>query len=355
MKRGKQLRAKNLRAPLCALLLLCPSALWSASSLPCGEESPAGSTRSGRIGVLSVNLHEVEDSNLILGNLRQAGDLDRADLILLQEVIRPGRDRPGVADRMAESLGMQVFFAPAFGWHKGSVQGLAILSRYPILERHVISLPEFNLRWRSRHRIALGALVETPAGRIYVYNVHLDTRLNLDQRLLQLRPVVAEASRAEGPVLVGGDFNTNPFGWFQHTIPLLFGPGQPVGVQQYMNGLGFKSAFPRKTVTSRWLRMQLDWIFLRGLRVESAADRPMKFSDHYAIYGCLDLPPGGTPQHPALEEPQQIHHDQANKPAEGSYRTYLAFDVIERWIRQRSALAHILGEQVFVHGLGEVR
>lgn len=330
-RKGKR---QSLLASLVTLVLACPSALWSASSLLCGQEAPPRLSRAGRIGVVSLNLHEVEDNNLILGNLRQAGDLDRVDLMLLQEVIRSARDKPGVADRMAQSLGMHIFFAPSFVWRKGSVQGLAILSRYPILEPHVIPLPQFNLRWKSRHRIALAAVVETPAGRIHVYDVHLDTRLNLNQRLKQLRPVVAEASGARGAVLVGGDFNTNPFGWFQHTIPLLLGAHQPVGVQQYLARSGFESAFPRGTVTSRWLWMQLDWIFVRDLRVRSVSNRATGFSDHHAIYGCLDLPPEGTPEaSPALEHPQQIHHDPPNKPAQGVDRTYLPLNIIEGRIR----------------------
>lgn len=283
-------KRRGLLASLVALELVWPFALWLGSSLPCGEESLARLSRGVRIDVLSLNLHEVEDNNLILENFRQAGDLDRIDLVLLQEVISPSGNKPGVADRLAQSLGMQVFFAPAFGWRKGSVQGLAILSRYPILEPHVIPLPQFNLGWRSRHRIALAAMIATPAGGIHVYNVHLDTRLNLNQRLEQLRPVVVEASRVKGAVLVGGDFNTNPFGWFQHTIPLLPARDQRIGMQRYLARSGFESVFVRRTVTSRWLRMQLDWIFVRDLRVHSTSNRAIRFSDHHAIYSCLDLP-----------------------------------------------------------------
>ncbi len=296
-------KRKGPPASLVALLLVFPPALCSAGTVACREEFPAPPPRACGIGIVSLNLHEVQDSDVILGNLRRVGDLSSASLILLQEVVHPGGGKLGVADRLAQSLDMQVFFAPAFNWRKGSVQGLAILSRYPILERRVLQLPQFNLRWRSRHRIALRAVVDTPPGRIRIYNVHLDTRLNLDQRIVQLTPVVEDASTAEGAIIVAGDFNTNPYRWLQHTIPLLFGPDQPSGIQQYLARFGFESAFPRKTITSRWLRMQLDWIFLRGLLVESVAYRPMKFSDHYAIYSRLDLPLRETPRHPPLEGP----------------------------------------------------
>ncbi len=267
-----------------ALLLSYAPCLLSA----CCPQNALGDVRVDcKLRVLSLNLHGVRDSNAILRALREAGAFDQADLMLFQEVGLPLGSQPAVVDRLAQSLGMQAFFASTFSLRNGDREGLAVLSRYPIVERRVISLRRYNLRWKSRIRIALALEVDTPAGRIRVYNLHLDTRLNLKDRLAQLKPVAEEAAAAPEPVLVGGDFNTNPYRWFQHTLPLLVAPDQGSGVVKYMKRLGFSSVLPRKTPTSDWLRMQLDWIFLRDLRADRVDVRPIKFSDHHVLYACL--------------------------------------------------------------------
>jgi endonuclease/exonuclease/phosphatase family metal-dependent hydrolase len=195
-------------------------------------------------------------------------------------------------------LGMQIAFAPGFVLRSGEQEGLAVLSRYPIVQSRVIALQHNDLLWKSRRRVALAVTVETPAGRVRVYNLHLDTRVNLKARLEQLRPVAEEAAAAPGPVLVGGDLNTNPYRWVEHTLPVVVAPDQGAGVLRYMNTLGYASVFPRKTPTSRWLRMQLDWLFLRNLEAGPVAVQPISFSDHHALCACLQLAsaaPGTSP------------------------------------------------------------
>jgi endonuclease/exonuclease/phosphatase family metal-dependent hydrolase len=240
--------------------------------------------------VLSLNLQGTRDSQAILAALRKAG-LEGAGVMLFQEVIRPRDGALGAVDEVAQSLGMQVAFAPGFALRNGDQEGLAVLSRYPMVEDRIIPLPRYNLLWKSRQRVALAVLIETPAGPLQVYDVHLDTRINLKARLAQLRPIAEEAGRHSGLVLLGGDFNTNPFRWGAHTLPLVVAPDQGVGVLKFMEGLGFSSAFARGKATSDFLRMQLDWFFLRNLRVGPAAIEPIPFSDHHALYACLQSVP----------------------------------------------------------------
>jgi endonuclease/exonuclease/phosphatase family metal-dependent hydrolase len=182
---------------------------------------------------------------------------------------------------------MQIAFAPAFELGSGEQEGLAVLSRYPIVETRAIPLHHNDLLWKSRRRVALAVTLQIPRGQLRIYNLHLDTRVNLKTRLEQLRPIVEEAAAAPGPVLVGGDLNTNPYRWVEHTLPVVVAPDQGTGVLRYMNELGYASAFPRKTPTSRWFRMQLDWLFLRNLEAGPVAIQPIFFSDHRALRACL--------------------------------------------------------------------
>lgn len=241
------------------------------------------------ISALSLNLHGTRDGHAILTALRQAGGFERADVMLFQEVVRPRQGGGGAVDDVARVLGMQIAFAPGFVLRRGEEEGLAVLSRFPIVQSRVIALQHNDLLWKSRRRVALAVTVETPAGQLRVYNLHLDTRVNLRARLEQLRPVAEEAASAPGPVLVGGDLNTNPYRWVGHTLPVVVARDQGAGVLRYMNTLGYASVFPRKTPTSRWFRMQLDWLFLRNLEGGPVAVQPISFSDHHALCACLQL------------------------------------------------------------------
>ncbi len=238
------------------------------------------------MSALSLNLHGTRDAKALLTALRQAGGFDQTDVMLFQEVQRPQHGE-GALDKVARLLGMQIAFAPEFTLHDGAIEGLAVLSRYPILESRVIALQHNELFWKSRQRVALAVSVQTPAGEMRVYNLHLDTRVNLKARLKQLQPVAEEASAYDGPVLLGGDLNTNPYRWVAHTLPLVIAPDQGSGVLRYMNALGYASALPRKTPTSHWFRMQLDWLFVRNLTARSVAVRSVFFSDHYAVHASL--------------------------------------------------------------------
>lgn len=241
------------------------------------------------VSALSLNLHGTRDGQAILAALRKAGGLEHADVMLFQEVVRPRQGRGGAVDEVARVLEMQIAFAPGFELRSGEQEGLAVLSRYPIVETHVIALQHNDLLWKSRRRVALAVTLQAPAGQIRVYNLHLDTRVNLKARLEQLRPVAEEAAAVSGPVLVGGDLNTNPYRWVEHTLPVVVAPDQGVGMLRYMNGLGYTSVFPRRTPTSRWFRMQLDWLFLRNLEAGPVVVQPVFFSDHHALCACLRI------------------------------------------------------------------
>jgi endonuclease/exonuclease/phosphatase family metal-dependent hydrolase len=135
------------------------------------------------------------------------------DVVCMQEV-RPldGASGRTTADVLAERLAMHARYAVATD-HAGRQEGLAILSRTPLLEARELVLPEAR---PGDTRILLSGLVPTAGAPIWVHTTHLHYRL--DDGLAREHQVVAidAAIRALGreptsaPQLLCGDFNATP-------------------------------------------------------------------------------------------------------------------------------------------------
>ncbi len=235
----------------------------------------------GGLTVMSLNLAKETDASRILNDLHRMPGLDRVDVLLFQEAAHSEAARDGVAGAVARTLGMKVVFAPeAPGVYD---RGLAILSRYPIHDAQVRRLEVFNMRFHNRARFALAATLDTPQGPMRVWNLHLDTRINAEQRLRQLGPVVEEASREAGPQLIGGDFNTNDFYWLGNVVPVPLLGRQGEAGRRFMAAHGFQAPLQRDRVTFARFGMHLDWIFVKGLAARGASVEEMPFSDHHAV------------------------------------------------------------------------
>jgi endonuclease/exonuclease/phosphatase family metal-dependent hydrolase len=243
--------------------------------------------------VVSLNLAMREDVERILSDLQALGSTGGADLVLLQEVVQPERGT-SVARRIGERFGLDSMYREAFTLDDGRSVGLAILSRYPWHDVRVVALKRFDLNFRSRTRIALVAAVDTPTGRVQVCNLHLDSRINLGQRLEQVAGVAREVGAFDGLAVVAGDFNTNNFRWLFHTVPLPFIDHQASGLRRFMEDRGFRSAFNGPGATHDALGMQLDWVFIRGFDAAAASIHPVGVSDHHAL--VVSLVPNTTLQ-----------------------------------------------------------
>src|SRR5262245_24497174 len=86
------------------------------------------------------------------------------DIVTLQEVRQVPGAVPNQAETLAQKLDMHFYFEPATPWGGGE-EGLAILSRHPIVERRAHELP---YALPAERRLLVGAVVETPAGRLDV-------------------------------------------------------------------------------------------------------------------------------------------------------------------------------------------
>lgn len=144
------------------------------------------------------------------------------DAIGMQEV-RPldGKQGPTTADHLAERLGLHVAHGVSLRWEKDQLrpgmdegqEGLAILSRHPILEHRVLQLPEAR---PTEARILLSARLHTPAGPIWFHTTHLHYRLDdgvarerqVEALDAEIRALGREAT--DPPQVLCGDFNATP-------------------------------------------------------------------------------------------------------------------------------------------------
>jgi endonuclease/exonuclease/phosphatase family metal-dependent hydrolase len=240
------------------------------------------------ITILSANLwHDWPRHRNTIGRLEYFARLveaQRADIILLQEVMR----RPGLwADQwLSQRLGMGHIYSRVNG-HTSAIgfeEGLAVFSRFPIHAWHLRQLDSYAIPFVRR--LALGATVDTPCGKILAVSVHLGiaSRQNANQLAL-LRSWIDEVS-ADLPVTIGGDFNSH------ETSPQ---------ISQLKSAWidTFRSLHPQGDGTShvlRWpwggtlRRSRLDYIFLKpgrtGLDIQEARYLQVPrfpHSDHHAV------------------------------------------------------------------------
>lgn len=134
---------------------------------------------------------------------RRPGPLRDADVVVLQEMDRPG------AERLAGALGMSWVYVPS-AVHPVPKQdfGVAVLSPWPLEEPRKLLLPHQN-RFRKLRRSAAVVTLRSPLGPVRVYGVHLESPAGAWDRVRrdQARVVLADAQGFAGPVIVAGDFN----------------------------------------------------------------------------------------------------------------------------------------------------
>ncbi|MBS1119790.1 MAG: endonuclease/exonuclease/phosphatase family [Deltaproteobacteria bacterium] len=214
-----------------------------------------------------------------------------ADLYLLQEEESYPSEGATRASRLAALLDTGWIYVP--GRVKGDgTHGLAILSRYPIGNAAVMELPH-TADWKPR--IAIRAEITVGATLLHVVDLHLETRINITDRILEVRPAVLDLPPQ---VIVAGDVNTNPFLWEDGSFPLLptaqiVDTDQAPLLDDYMRGLGFETpaANVGPTETVHGIESRLDAIFTRGLAVtEAQVERSLDVSDHWPVWVDITLP-----------------------------------------------------------------
>ncbi len=240
-----------------------------------------------QLRVVEFNTHGVT-GDVIATAFRTDEVLRDADLIILEEAHRVKRgDSCSAACVLGKELGFYSAYAPGHVQDDGT-DGVAIVSRAPILSTEVIELPFIDVHINSGRRIALAATLLVDGKPITVYAVHLENRVTVAERRRQMEPVIAHAAKQTTPVIIAGDFNTSPFTWIAHVIPVPTGT-QDDKLEAFVRAHGFDTPLAGSGPTSHFLGMKLDAIYTRGFStVAYAVDPAHDVSDHLALWAMLE-------------------------------------------------------------------
>lgn len=248
-----------------------------------------------QLRVVTFNLHMEPGAKIVPGILGDPALRD-ADLIFFEEVHRDGVGC-STACAVARKLGYYAVYAPGHVNGNGD-DGVAIVSRAPITSSQVIELPFYNVHFNGGRRIALAATIELAGKPVTVYAVHLENRLGVHDRRVQMTPVLDHARQQATPVIIAGDFNTSPFTWIAHVIPIPTGT-QDDRFEELVRSKGFATPLAHSGPTHHHLWMKLDGIYTRGFTTEAfATAKAHDVSDHLALWAVMTEtePPAGSPR-----------------------------------------------------------
>jgi len=255
-------------------------AFWVVVSACAGRVDTARGTRTNA-RVLVYNIHAGKDARGV-DNLAGVAQLVRssgADIVLLQEVDN-GTRRSGNVNQpavLARSTGFHVAFGSALDYDGGKY-GVAILSRWPILEDTLFHLyvdpPQLRAPNSHEPRGALRAIIASPAGKLAVINTHIDAQASDRWRKQEADSVVslvAQTRRLAPMVIAGGDMNSTPESAVQSNVRAA---GLRDGWTECGSGQGF--TYPDDKPVKR-----IDYLYLTGeIRCTSASVIETRVSDH---------------------------------------------------------------------------
>ncbi|RPD40672.1 endonuclease [Chitinophaga barathri] len=133
----------------------------------------------------------------------------KPDIVALQEV-DVHTDRSGKSLHQSEELarlsGMKSFFAKGIDYGGGEY-GVAILSRYPILETNRYPLTTVA-GTNGEPRVLATALLQLPGNRkVLMACTHLDAQRGDTNRTVQIREIMEILKKQQYPVIIAGDLN----------------------------------------------------------------------------------------------------------------------------------------------------
>jgi len=148
-----------------------------------------------------------ERAPLILDVLSQSD----ADVICLQEVWDTGAENQ--AAEMADTLGLHYVFEPVLPIN-GVQWGMAILSKWPVLDSQGLVLPSMPSDDGSRDCKVMRACFDGPRGAVDVYNTHLSWRPEesavRQEQVTAIVELVRDSHCGSIPPIICGDFNAIP-------------------------------------------------------------------------------------------------------------------------------------------------
>jgi endonuclease/exonuclease/phosphatase family metal-dependent hydrolase len=257
-------------------------------------DSYAGPADVGALRIATFNVELGRDTAAIARALADDDALARTDILLVQEIESHPGEGESRAAALARELSMNYTYAPSRELEGGGTHGLAVMSHFGLERVEVMQLPVVDIEVRPRQRIALGVDIRVGDGVLRVVDVHLDTRINITRRILQLHPVIFDA---EPRIVIGGDFNTNPYLWAGSVIPVL--PAQTVSdfdqadaLDDYMRAYDFDTptADSGPTQDAGIARFRLDALYTRDVvPLATGVGANVGISDHVPLWVDVDL------------------------------------------------------------------
>ncbi len=235
------------------------------------DSNQASDPREG-LKVVTFNIEFAKKVKAATKQIATHPRLKDADVILVQEMTSAS------AEYMAKELRMDYVYYPA-SVHKSGEFGQAVLSRYPIVDDEKVMLPHRN-PMSGRLRIAVAAVLDTPAGLVGALSVHSDTPwLGPEGRKDQWKAIRNYANHMGIPVFFGGDFNTSDPGSVEGVASLFL----DAGYAWASRGVGATGGYAGKVF------LQEDHVFTRGFEPTGARAERTEASDHRPVWVTLDL------------------------------------------------------------------
>lgn len=173
------------------------------------QQAPVNTTEIKQVRILSYNIHHANPPSkkdiIDIDAIATVINNSKADIVALQEVDKnTGRcGKQDQADILAEKTGMQYAFFKAIDYDGGEY-GLAILSRYPLKNTHLVTLPQ---QVKAEERILAYATINVNGTDVILANTHLDALRTDSNRVVQVQRILQTFAAEKLPVILCGDFN----------------------------------------------------------------------------------------------------------------------------------------------------
>ncbi|MCG2622252.1 endonuclease/exonuclease/phosphatase family protein [Arthrobacter sp. I2-34] len=186
-----------------------------------GGSGGTGATAGTKVRVMTFNIRHGTDEEDDLDLESVADDIEsaKAQIVGLQEVDRHRSARSDFVDQakwLAKRLDMHFAFGlnrktpPQKGHRQPGLHGVAVLSKFPILtaRNHMLT----NLKYKHRptkQRSVLETVIDIKGAKISFYSTHLDNQRK-EQRLSQMKEILAITAQSGRPSILVGDLNAQP-------------------------------------------------------------------------------------------------------------------------------------------------
>lgn len=274
----------NITLAMVALLIFLACQLGCSSTinylpalenLSFGNHSLNSNSFNDSLLVASYNIYLGKNIDQAIADLKKNEKLAGADVLFLQEM------DPDGTRQIARALHMNYVYWPSFKMGRtGRLFGNAVLSPWPITNQDAAKLPH-RAPVVGFERVAVAADIQMGEHQLRAICVHLSTVVvPLEKRLDQAEAMLVGLAGFDGPIIIGGDFNT-------------VSKNDRVKMGQLMRKAGFRATrLPPGATAERRIadiagyELILDHFFISGLTaVSSGIDRTAETSDHFPIWG----------------------------------------------------------------------